>query len=317
MPRTRAMVLTAIWQDEDFIGLKAAQQWLYLFLLSQPDVNHLGVLPLLPRRWAQTTPNMTESTIMEHLGALAEARFVVVDDMNGAVLIRTFMRHDGLLKQPNVLRAARSELPGLLSPMIAEVLHQELTLIDEHDLPESVGPILATMRAQLKGIAAKGSGKGSAKGSGNPSEKGSAKGSEYPSTKGSENPLGTRDKGLGVSTELAVPTRARARGTRLSDDFAVTPDMVAWFHERCPGLDGKTETEKFRNYWRAKSGQAATKLDWPATWRNWMLQAYQQLPRSPAQGQAQRSTGELRAEAAIEAGKRLQERLDAEGRGTG
>jgi uncharacterized protein YdaU (DUF1376 family) len=30
--------------------------------------------------------------------------------------------------------------------------------------------------------------------------------------------------------------------------------------------------ERFSNYWRAKAGQAATKLDWAATWRNWILE---------------------------------------------
>ncbi|NUS67719.1 MAG: hypothetical protein HOQ41_05155 [Ensifer adhaerens] len=33
------------------------------------------------------------------------------------------------------------------------------------------------------------------------------------------------------------------------------------------------EFDKFRDYWRAKSGRDATKLDWAATWRNWMRNA--------------------------------------------
>jgi hypothetical protein len=28
--------------------------------------------------------------------------------------------------------------------------------------------------------------------------------------------------------------------------------------------------ENFRDYWTAKAGQAATKIDWPATWRTWV-----------------------------------------------
>jgi hypothetical protein len=67
----------------------------------------------------------------------------------------------------------------------------------------------------------------------------------------------------------------RKRGTRIPDDFAVTADMVTWAQQRVPGVDGKTETEKFVNFWRAKTGKDATKLDWPATWRNWMLNAPQ------------------------------------------
>jgi hypothetical protein len=35
--------------------------------------------------------------------------------------------------------------------------------------------------------------------------------------------------------------------------------------------DVRIEAKKFRNYWVAKSGKDATKLDWEATWENWML----------------------------------------------
>jgi hypothetical protein len=73
-----------------------------------------------------------------------------------------------------------------------------------------------------------------------------------------------------------APLRAGAaskRGTRIPEDFTVTQDMVAWAVQECPGVDGRAETQKFINYWRSKTGKDATKLDWPATWRNWMLNA--------------------------------------------
>ena len=56
----------------------------------------------------------------------------------------------------------------------------------------------------------------------------------------------------------------RRRGTRIPGDFTVTPELVAWARERVPGVNGRAETEKFINYWRAKSGRDATKLDWDA-----------------------------------------------------
>jgi hypothetical protein len=49
-------------------------------------------------------------------------------------------------------------------------------------------------------------------------------------------------------------------------------------HRALPSVNGRHETEKFVNYWRAKSGRDATKLDWPATWRNWMLKAAERVP---------------------------------------
>lgn len=70
-----------------------------------------------------------------------------------------------------------------------------------------------------------------------------------------------------------VSAQTAKRGTRIPVDFAVTPEMVAWATKECPHVDGRLETEKFVNHWRAKTGKDATKLDWPATWRNWMLNA--------------------------------------------
>jgi len=62
--------------------------------------------------------------------------------------------------------------------------------------------------------------------------------------------------------------------------------MVAWFREHCPHVDGKSETEKFRDYWRAKPGKDGRKLDWPATWRNWMRTAEDRaMPRQRSNGQ--------------------------------
>ena len=73
--------------------------------------------------------------------------------------------------------------------------------------------------------------------------------------------------------EADASSRPRKRATRISEDFTVTPEMRLWASSKAPDADLMTETEKFINYWVAKSGKDATKLDWVATWRNWILNA--------------------------------------------
>lgn len=34
-------------------------------------------------------------------------------------------------------------------------------------------------------------------------------------------------------------------------------------------VEMRAEGAKFRDFWHAKSGRDATKVDWKATWRNW------------------------------------------------
>lgn len=76
----------------------------------------------------------------------------------------------------------------------------------------------------------------------------------------------------------STKSSAAKRGTRIPDDFAVTREMVTWARERCPHVDGRLETEKFINYWQAKAGREACKLDWVKTWQNWMLTAASHTP---------------------------------------
>ena len=63
----------------------------------------------------------------------------------------------------------------------------------------------------------------------------------------------------------------RKRGTRIPDQFVVTREMRDWAADRTPLVNVDDATERFVNYWRAKAGRDATKLDWPATWRNWLI----------------------------------------------
>lgn len=90
--------------------------------------------------------------------------------------------------------------------------------------------------------------------------------------------------------------------------------MLAWFRANCPHVDGKREHERFTDYWQAKPGKDGRKLDWPATWRNWMRTAEDRMgprQRSPGPaGQSGDSTGAARARAAMEAGDRVQARID-------
>lgn len=63
---------------------------------------------------------------------------------------------------------------------------------------------------------------------------------------------------------------AKKRGCRLSVDWQpmpLPPDIAA-----SPDLIGR-ELARFRDYWASAPGAKGVKLDWDATWRNWMRKA--------------------------------------------
>lgn len=96
-----------------------------------------------------------------------------------------------------------------------------------------------------------------------------------------------------VLSRTTTKSDATKRATRIPDPFIVTPAMVEWAQANAPAVDGKRATEMFRNHWTAASGRTATKLDWPATWRNWMLrdqQAAEKTPRKQSPEERMRAT---------------------------
>lgn len=126
MAREHARILSKIWNDPDWKRRSSGAQRLYFQLLSQRAVNHAGVLALTVKKWAGGCETLTVDDIWEALNELADARYVVVDTDTEEVLIRSFIRNDGVAKQPNVLKAALRLATEVESPRLRAALAGEL-----------------------------------------------------------------------------------------------------------------------------------------------------------------------------------------------
>jgi uncharacterized protein YdaU (DUF1376 family) len=71
-------------------------------------------------------------------------------------------------------------------------------------------------------------------------------------------------------TNNQEPNKERTRGSRLSADFVLPKEWADWARQERPDLDLRSVGEQFKDYWSAKAGSGSTKLDWQATWRNWV-----------------------------------------------
>ena len=72
------------------------------------------------------------------------------------------------------------------------------------------------------------------------------------------------------------------KGSRLPADWELPDQCRAWALEQDTGFPVALEADKFRDYWTAKAGASACKLDWPATWRNWVRAHLDRKPGKPA-----------------------------------
>lgn len=68
------------------------------------------------------------------------------------------------------------------------------------------------------------------------------------------------------------------RGTRLSPDAEMSDEWRGFCKTERPDLDPQKVFAKFVDYWAAKPGEKGTKLDWTATWRNWVREERSQRP---------------------------------------
>lgn len=151
MARSEARLSASIWTDPDFKGLTPTAQRMFMFLLSQPDLAHDGVIALRERRWSTAAAGLAVDAVRRDLDELRAARFVVIDDDAEELLIRSFIRRDKVYRQPNVLRAAADHLDVVTSPYILTALAAELRRVAEaDDISEGSASIIAEMLAAIE-----------------------------------------------------------------------------------------------------------------------------------------------------------------------
>lgn len=71
--------------------------------------------------------------------------------------------------------------------------------------------------------------------------------------------------------EEAKASSKKQRGSRLSEKWELPREWGLWaISEGWSEPVVRLEADKFRDFWISQPGQKGVKLDWQATWRNWM-----------------------------------------------
>ncbi|MDG9701712.1 hypothetical protein [Streptomyces sp. DH37] len=321
MARGHGRILASIWEDEDFINLEEAEQRLYLFFISQPNLNHAGLLDLTLRRWARKARGLTVAELEKRIATLEEARFVVVDDDTEELLIRSFVRNDGVWRMPRVMGAMVSGAMEISSKRLQRALLEEMDRIPLEELSDApaklrngtegpsirqqVADHIEALRRAFGNLTPDPSGRGSTTPSGTPSETPSdtpAEGGPRPSTRGragashartpapaptpAPNPSPKREGAGAVEQAPAAGAEAQRPDGRPSpheipDDFELTEGMRRWAQQTFPRVDVDHETQKFIWHWQSEGRR---KPNWYAAWQKWIADANQYLIKHGAPG---------------------------------
>lgn len=138
MAREYGKVLMSAWTDPDFCALPRRAQGTYFFLTSQSDLNRAGVITMALNRWASRCEENDKAVILNDLATLARGRFIVVDEAEEEVLVRSFIRNDEGWKSPNIMVAVGAAARQISSETLRAVIAKELAKIDTSGLPLKV-----------------------------------------------------------------------------------------------------------------------------------------------------------------------------------
>ena len=75
---------------------------------------------------------------------------------------------------------------------------------------------------------------------------------------------------LHITQDIKHKKEKNKRGSRLALDFCFTKEWEEFCQQTRPELSPVKTFDQFKDYWIAQAGQKGVKLDWFATWRNWV-----------------------------------------------
>lgn len=149
MVREFSKMNLSINQDADWRKLPPPAQHLYMTLWNHPSLNYCGVVDWRPGRLAALSEGWLTEDVEESADCLEARLFVVIDHDTEELLVRSWVRFDGLMKQPRVavsyanayastasndirgviiheaikLRKLEPELAGWTKPQVVEMLN--------------------------------------------------------------------------------------------------------------------------------------------------------------------------------------------------
>lgn len=136
--RDFAQIRLSIWNDDEFADLSADAQLLYFTLISHPSMNRAGVGTWHAGRMAAFNRTWTTDAVIDAAVELMTTKFVVIDENTDEYLVRTFIRHDGLMKQRNLATTMAREFATIGSRTLKAVVVHELARLRE-EFPEWKG----------------------------------------------------------------------------------------------------------------------------------------------------------------------------------
>jgi hypothetical protein len=149
MGREKASINLEIWGDADWRDLTDPAQSLWHKLMEY-KIDYCGVGNFHPGRLAAMTREQTPDQVMIAAQELSEKFWVVFDQSTDEFMVRGYLRHDGVLKQPRLAVSAALAYASIASNKIRAVVVFEIARFkrENPDLPAWDKPQMKTLLKQ-------------------------------------------------------------------------------------------------------------------------------------------------------------------------
>lgn len=287
MAREYAKVKAGIWQDDDFRALPPHAQHLYFVILTDPKLSYCGVTDWRPKRLLPRSAGWEMQALEEAAAILVDRRLLIIDEDTEEVLVKSFLRHDGVMAHNKLCVSAMLAYGEVASNTIRGIIVHELNRLAEefpawptwereqvkevlkrqpldpwseqlgNPLGHALDPNLANQLApRLAPNASSGLG--------------------VPYNNNSNSNITTTTYGC----DTAAPKRTRkAPATPIPDGWAPTEAHAAKAKEL--GVDLHTEKEKFIAHAQANDRR---QVKWDAAFNQWLIKSAEYKQTRPTQG---------------------------------
>lgn len=126
MARDHARIKTSRQRDTDWRGLSVNAQWTYDAITTSEALTYVGVIDYRPGKIAALAKGQTAKKVEAAVKELEAERFVIVDWLTEELLIRTYVRHDGVLARVNMGKAMGRSLAKVVSMDVRAAIMAEL-----------------------------------------------------------------------------------------------------------------------------------------------------------------------------------------------
>lgn len=161
--------------------------------------------------------------------------------------------------------------------IVERLLRFKFTKTEDGYHHEICDRVIAEYRAKAETAKTNGAKGGRPKGSKNNPNNNQEKPSGFPSgsdvdASGKQEQTGSNANQEPITKNHEPKTKgtAEARGSRLPSDWHPSDDDTAFCKAERPDLRPSEVAKRFYDYWIAIPGAKGRKLDWPATWRQWV-----------------------------------------------